>query len=660
MLQGMRAGIQGWLGWALIVIISIPFALWGIQEYLSPSRDIAIAEVNGVEISNQSFEQAFDQQKRQLRNMMQQADLSFMDAQIRQDTLNRLIEQEILLQTAADHGMRIGDMMLAQRIHQFPMFQQTGMFSQPLYEQALRTQGMNPTGFEFEMRRSLLTTQLQDGITNTAFVSPAEVTNRMQLEKQQRSVSYLTIPTSRFVDKVSIDDAEINKYYQEHPDSYKTPEQVSIEYIELSQADLANTQNISEDTLKAQYQERLASFTTSGQWQAKHILIEVPTDATADKVTEAEKKATDILGKIKSKEKTFDEMAKEFSSDTSNKDKGGDLGWFGEGFMVKPFEDAVKAMKVGDLSDKPVKTQFGFHLIQLVDAKPTVTKPFEAVREELLKKVQQEEAEQAFYAHAEQMADLAFENPNSLQAIADTLKLPIKTTDLFAKTVVAEKDSFLSNQKVIEAAFSPQVLDNRYNSEVLELDKPQHIAVIRLKEHKPAQLRPLEEVKADITTQLKQDKGRKEAEKLGGELLAALQKGENPDALFKKYELQAQPAQWIERQNTTLGHPDIVREAFKMGHPADKQALYQGIALNNGDYALIILLAVKAGEMPNIVTATNGTADNAQPTENPELERLKTQAKRALGDTVFKQLLAEMKVSANIVVHQNRLVERTQ
>ncbi|ALG68537.1 SurA N-terminal domain-containing protein [Beggiatoa leptomitoformis] len=654
MLQGMRAGIQGWLGWALIILISIPFALWGIQEYLSPSRGVAVAEVNGVEISSLNFEQAVDQQKRQLRSMTQQADLSFMEAQIRKETLNRLIEQEVLMQTAINHGMRIGDMMLAKQIHQFPMFQQGGMFSQPIYEQALRSQGMNPSGFEVEMRRSLLVSQLQDGITNSAFISSAELTQRTQLEKQQRSVSYLTIPANRFTAQVVVDDAEINKYYQDHPDAFKTPEKVSLEYIEFSQEELAAAQAITEEHLKEQYKERLASFTTPGQWQAKHILIEVPQDASPEKLADAEKQANDILAKIKAQEKTFDESAKAFSADTSNKDKGGDLGWFGEGFMVKPFEEAIKSMKVGDISDKPVKTQFGFHIIQLVDAKPTITKPFESVRDELLKKVQTEEAEQAFYTHAEQMADLAFENPNSLQAIADTLKHPIKTTALFAKTETGEKDTFLSNRKVIESAFSEQVLENRYNSEVLELDKPQHVAVIRLKEHQPAQLRPLADVKEEIIAKLKQEKSTAEAEKLGKTLLADLQKGEAPDALFKKQDLQPQPAQWIERQNSRLGYPEIVREAFKMGHPTETKALYQGVSLNNGDYAIVILLAVKAGEIPAVVV------ENGKETANPEADRSKTQIKRALGDAGFKQIVAEMKVGTDVMVYQDRITDKVQ
>lgn len=646
MLQSIRDNAQGWLAWIIVTLIIIPFALWGIQEYLRPTPKRVIAEVNGVEIPERNFQQQVQQRKQQLREMLrnQNIDLSFMESQIRENTLSQLIEEELLMQTAIDSGMRISDELLQQRIKQLPGFQEeNGIFSQARYEQALKNQGISPSGFEMEMRRSMLTDQLREGILRSALLTDYDQQQRQQLEEQQRYVSYLIIPATRFHKGIVISDTDIENDYKKNLNRYMTPEKVSIEYVELSQENLIKPQQLDEDTLKQRYQERKTTFTTPAQWKARHILFEVGKSATAAKVNAAKSKAQQVLTKIRAGE-SFEELAKTFSDDSGSKNQGGDLGWFGPNAMVKPFEEAVKSMKVGEVSE-PIQSEFGFHIIKLEDSKPEVTRSFAEVKEQLAQELQKEMAESAFYGQVEQFSNLAFEHPNSLDVLAETLKLPLKTTELFERTVSTQADSILSHQPVIDAAFSDTVLKERYNSDVIDIGE-QHVVVLRLKDHQPAKPKPLAEVKAAITSTLTQEKAKAEAQTLGKTLLTQIKASRNPDQLVSSYKLQWSPAQWIKRQETTLKQPDIVREAFKIGHPTDHQAIYQGIPLSNGDYALVALLDVKAGQ------TTPPAADKAATQQQTQ--------QQAIGESEFRQLVSELKTNAKIKDYSKQLAAEGQ
>ncbi|HEW98859.1 MAG: hypothetical protein DRR00_20860 [Candidatus Parabeggiatoa sp. nov. 3] len=648
MLQKIRDGARGWLAWVIVTIICIPFALWGIGEYLHPAPKRVVAEVNGVELSERDFKQEVSQQQSRLRAMFQNQgiDFSFTDEQLQQlrkNTLDYMIEEELLVQSVRDADMRVSDALLATRIHTFQAFHEEGKFSQARYEQTLGYQGMNPTEFEWKIRRALLTDQIREGVLRSALVTDYDQQQRTRLEEQQRSISYLIISTSHFDDSVTITDADIKKDYKEHAKQYRIPEKVSIEYVELSEKNLSLTkQEIEESTLRKRYEERKASFTTPGQWKARHILIKV--DTTQADVEAANQKAQEVLAKIRAGE-SFEELAKEFSDDPGSKRKGGDLGWFGPGTMVKPFEDAVKTLKMGEVSEL-VKTQFGFHIIRLDDAIPEVTKTFAQMREQLKQEFQKERAESEFYGQVDQFANLAFEHPNSLEVLIDTLKLESKTTELFDRQGGNQKDAILSHSKVIKAAFSDQVLKEGLNSEVITIGE-QHAVVLRVKDHEQAQAKPIAEVRDEIIEALKQERTQEQAKVLGESLFDQIQQNGDPE-IVKEQGLSWSSAHWAKRIDTTPNR-DIVREAFKMGHPAEKTALYQGLQLDNGNYALITLLEVKDG----VVTLPE---EKDSKTPDPR-EQAKKWQQRALGESEFNYLVSGLKASAEIKNYTKKLSE---
>lgn len=638
MLQSIRDRAQGWLAWVIFILIAIPFALWGVHEYATPKQTFAVAEVNGVEIQGRDFDNEVQMQQRQLRAMLKQPgmDLSFMDAQIRQNTLDRMVEHEVLLQTAYNQGLRISDMSLLAHLHNLPYFQDQGKFSQVAYEQVLRSQGFQPAMFEGRMRRELLVQQLEQGIGRSAFLTSYDQQQRDKLNEQQRLVTYVVIPTQRFENTVTVTDAEIEAHYQAHSQEYMTPEKVSVQYIEFSNENIPPKEELSEAVLKQRYEERKASYTTPPQWHARHILVKTEANATPEQLTEAENKAKDLIAKHQAGQ-SIEALAKQYSDDPGSKSNGGDLNWFGEGAMVKPFEEAVAALKDGEVSSTPVKSQFGFHIIERIESKPATERSFDEVKTELKIALQKEQAETEFYTQQEQFANLAFENPNSLEVLAKTMNLQIKESSLFDRSGIA-KDPIFSKPEVTKAAFGDNVLKDNYNSEVVELE-PMHVMVLRIKDHELPKAKPLEEVKAEITAKLKTEKMQAEAQKLADSLMTQLkQPNIDPDTLAKDNQLSWSNSQWVKKSVSTFPYPFVVQEAFKLGTPEKDRALYQTVKLSNGDYALFALLDVKEG------TATE--TKEAQKTESVRM---------AIGNSDFQQFTNALKSTAKIKVHSDKL-----
>ncbi len=639
MLQNIRDNAKGWLAWVIIIIICVPFALWGINEYLSPTQSVAVAEVNDVEISPMEFRQAFQQRRAQLRAMFKNPnmDLSFMDAQLRQDTLKQLINEELLLQTASEHDMRIGDALLATHIHNYPVFQKDGVFDQARYEQMLGAQGYSPLMFESQVRRDLLSAQLRNGVSQTAFLTEAEAQQNAELQNQERQISYLIISASKAASTVELTKEEIEQYYNDNLKQYETDEKVSIEYVELTLDDLLATQSVDEATLQQQYQERLANYSTPAEWKARHILIELAPDADAATAVEVEQTAKAVYERLQNGE-DFSTLAKEFSDDPSTKDEGGLLDWFAAGSDRYPaaITDTVAGLEEGQLSE-PVKGQYGYHIIRLDEKKPELVKSFEEVRAELETDLKRAAGESEFYGQAEQFANLAFEHPDSLDTLASTMQLEKKTTGFFNRSGSPDNEAdseVLSDRKVVDAAFSNAVLKDHFNSEVIELDND-HVLVLRVLEHQASQPKVLADVQTEVETALVDKRQQAAAKELAETLLAEVKQGKDPNALATEHELSWAPSQWIKRNAQLEGEAVLSKTAFDLALPQDAaQASYQEVALGNGDYALLAVLAMRAEA---------GDVSEPKPAAN------------TFGDTQFNAVVATLKANADIKVYEKNM-----
>lgn len=622
MLQSIRDRTQTWIAWVVVGMIIVPFALWGIHEYIGDTDKSTAATVNGVDISLTHYEQATRDQLQQLRTNLNNADLSKFDAIIKENVLNQLIQRELLFQTAARLKMTISNTVLSDFIHNIPTFHQQGKFSPTRYEQLLKAQGITPAHFEQDLRRDLLLAQLESGITESTLITPHEKQHFNRLEKQQRLISYIQISTPALAEKFTVSDEEIQTHYQHNQKEYFSPEKVSVNYVMLTPENIEKTltEPLEETTIQQYYQDHLKKFTTPPEWHAAHILINKDDE-------HANTNAQEIAARAKAGE-DFAALAKEFSKDPGSANKGGDLGFFTAGTMVQPFEDAVKTLQPNQISD-PVESEFGFHIIKLIEFKPEQIKTIDMVREEIIAALRKEQAETKFYAQAEQLANLAYEKPDSLEPIVQNLGLPLQTTELFSRDT--KLPAPLNHPKVIQAAFSDTVIKDHQNSDVIDIGKQQAI-VLHLKEHQPPQLQPLETVKEHIITRLKKDKAKQAAAALSKQIIDNLPHPEELQQLLTKENLHWSPPIWIERNDTKLKQPSLVQAAFKMGTPSQEQALFQQVILDNEDYSVLAVLEVKESTDQTTTPLTLGNSEFKWLTDS-----LKKRAEIKINPMVTKQ-----------------------
>ena len=633
MLHIIREQIQGWIAWAIIILLIIPFALWGINQYFGGGGPLVAATVNGEKISQSEFQQYYVMQRNRMRQMLgAQYDPSVFDARIKEQALQDLIDQELLAQNAESNGFRVSMNSVKQTILNIDAFKQDGKFSNELYVRALQSQGESPSGFEHRLQKAVLTQQLQSGVSNSAFVTQSEADRLLKIENQTRDIDHLLLKTDKFKDESAVTDEMVQKYYDQHREQYMTPEKVSLEYVELNSADLAKDAQPTDEQLKEFYKERESQFKVPEERRSRHILIAVKEGADEATINKARDKAEEIRKKLLDGG-DFAKLAEQYSDDPGSAKLGGDIGFFGHGNLDPAYEKALFSLKVGEISE-PVLSSFGFHIIKLEEVRAEKTKSFDEVKDELIADYRKNIADRKYFDEADKLTRLAYEVPTTLADAAGAVGLDIKTTPLFGRN---GGPGIAANPKVIQAAFSNEVLVEGYNSEPIELGE-NHVVVIRVKDHVEKAQQSLDEVKAQVKSQVVADDARNKAKEKGEEALKRLQSGDDPQAVAKDLDITWTKSGELKRSDRKIDSA-IVSEAFKLSRPEDGKVSYGSVALANGDYALIAVNKVTDGDVAKIEAAKK---QNLQKTLagirggdefNDVLETIKSTAKIVEEDT---------------------------
>jgi len=638
MLGFIRDGMKGWIAWAIIGVLIVPFALWGIQEYFGNGGPLVVATVNGEEVSQQSYTQAVNNQRSRMREMLGgQYNPDMFDDRIKKQALNDLIERELLFQQATEEGFHVAVASVQNYIRNIEGFQEDGRFSNEQYNRVLQSQGESATGFEARVQRGILTQQVYSGLVSSAIVTQADVEKLVGLEEQTREVNYLQIPSNQFANKGSLADEELKKYYNSHLQAYMTGEQVSIEYIELDGKILKPDVEPTEEQLQAYYQERSAQFTSTSERKTSHILITVEEGADEKTVQAAKAKALDVKSKL-DKGESFKALAATFSDDPGSSKLGGDIGYFGKDSLDPNYEKTMFAMKVGDISE-PVLSAFGYHIIKLDQIREPETKAFEDVRSELEKEYNQSAIDKKYYDLAETLTNLAYENTDTLEDAAGAIGIEIKSSDLFLRRGGV---GITSNPKVSAAAFSDDVLRQGYNSEPIELGE-NHIIILRIKDHKEKAQKPFDSVKTAINTTVKNDNARQAAKDAGESnrnLLQAAYSDKLLKAIATELKLEWNKEVTLKRSGSKV-NPQLVKAIFTAKRPATDKPTVKGLQLASGDYVIFSVTMVTDGKVADIDAAKTKTASD--------------KLMGAYGDAAFSQFVSEIKGSANIFIRKNNL-----
>ena len=589
MLMQIRERASGIVAYIIVILISIPFALWGIQEYLGGGSDQIVAEVGDTEITKRIFDSQVQEQRSRLRSILGQSfDALYQDeALLKQSVLDNLIENTLVNDETLGAGYKISNSQLFERIKSVPQFQVDGQFNQTRYDQLLASQRRGKVEFEEQLRQEERINQYQRSVVFSSFLPSGDKAQFASLRNQKRQFDYFFIQVDVDPDKIS--PADINAYYESQKENFKTPAKVKLEYIKLLQQDIADAMEFNENEIIAAYEDDPDRYRTAELRKASHILFKTSDNASEQEVAQAFEKAQEAANQIK-EGKSFAEVAKEFSDDSVSADKGGDLGFLSRTDIDNPeFVNKLFALQVGEISE-PVRTKLGVQIIRLSEITPSKLRPLAEVRSKVENELRSREAEKEFVKRAERLQDLSYENEDNLDVVAENLGMKVEATDWVA-TVTDE--GITSFQKVMTAAFSDEVLNKRYNSELLELADG-HVAVIRVTEFQDAEFQSQEEVAESIKTTLVIKKEVEQATEKGQSVVAKLM-----EAPLQLSTLATENGYSVESSGELLRDDQslpsqLMSHVFSMPAPKDTQAVVDGLQLSDGRYAVIRLNRVEA------------------------------------------------------------------
>ena len=572
-------------------LIALPFAFWGVDSYVrSSGAGSDLASVGDTKITIQQFEQALRDRQDQMRQSMGDSfKPELMNSpEIRLGVLNSLIDQRLLLLEAGKNRLVTSDDALRDFLSSVPSLQEDGKFSMSRYETVLRSQGMSQPQFEARVRQDLTLQQLVGTVGSSAFVSLTQAEAMLRLQSEERQFSEFKISSGQFANKVKIDEAAIQKFYDENKNRFEVPERVKAEYVVLSLDALLPQVKVSDAEVKTWYDGHQDRYQEPEERRASHVLISSDGDAGKEK---AKAKAEQVLKDIQKNPSRFAELAKQHSQDPGSAQKGGDLGYFGRGMMVKPFEDAVFQQKEGERSGL-VESDFGYHIIKVTGIKAAKLRPLADVRSDIEGELRRQAATRKFAEAAESFNNMVYEQSDSLQPVVEKFNLKVQQSGWLPKNADPRMLAALGplgNEKVAKALFSDDVIKNKRNTEAIEV-APNTLLAARVTEHVPSSVQPFDTVKGDIGEYLKDQEAQAQAKASGEARLAELNQGEDKlswSASRSASRLQARQLQLP---------PAALQAIFK----ADVQKLPAYVGVSTGDaYSLYKITKVIQPETVN-------------------------------------------------------------
>ncbi|WP_333608476.1 SurA N-terminal domain-containing protein [Arsukibacterium sp.] len=626
MLEKIRESSQGPTAKIILGLVILSFALAGVGGYLSSSRETAMAVVNGEDITASRFEQAFsserERRKQQFGDMydLLAADPGYMQG-FRAEVLEQLIDDTLQKQLARKLGIRVSDEQVRDTIRNMSEFQIDGIFNNDRYIALLRQAGYQPSQFRELIREDLASNQLLVGLLGSEFGLGSEVQLRNRLVQQTRDISYALLPASQFADAVNISDAQLHDYYLTNLQRFMTQQKVAVEYVELSSAMLASDIDISQQQIAAYYEANKARYTTAEQRQVAHIMLE---SEGADAAVAA--KAEQLLAELNAGA-DFATLAKTHSADVFSAENGGVLDYLVAGQMDPKFESAAFALQQqGELSGV-VQSEYGYHLIKLVQLTPAQQQPLADVSADIAVRLQQEEATEQFYQLQQRLAQLAFEVGDTLEDAASAIEQRVKTTPLFSRNEATEP---LAHPAVMAQLFDSRFIADGLNSDVIEIGR-EHVVVMRVINTEAARTLTMEEVRDELVADLSQTQQTELAKARAVELLA---EAKELTVLAAGAGLTLETSAATPRFGGTL-QTEIRAKAFALPRPAADASSLDYVVLAHGDVALVAVSAVKDAEVLTIP-------------EPAQLEGLARQRAEQSYMTLIAALKAQADISRNL------------
>ncbi|MBU9833064.1 peptidylprolyl isomerase [Rahnella rivi] len=584
MMDNLRAASNNVVLKIILALIILSFILTGVGNYLVGGSGDYAAKVNGQEIGRAQLEQAVQNQRSRLQQQLgdQFSALAGSDGymqQLRQESLNNLIDVTLLDQYSKKLGIAVSDQQIKDAIFATPQFQTNGRFDNAKYLQSIQSMGYSADNFAQLMKQQLISQQLEQAYGQTDFILPVESTTLGALILQTRDVHTATLDTDTLAAKQQVTDAEVQAFYDQNKNNFLSPEQVKVSYIEMDAAAMQGKADVTDADISAYYDQHKNEF---GQPERRrYSVIVLKTQADADAVATQLKSGSD-----------FAELAKTKSTDALSAKQGGDLGWMEPETTLPEFKSANLTTK-GQVSGV-IKSDNGFFILRLEDIKPEQVKPLTEVRASITDKLKQEKSLDAYYALQQKVSEAATNDNESLASAEEVAGVKAVHTDWFTQNQIPAGINF---KPVVQAIFEGGLIGQDgapgSNSDIITVDGDRAF-VIRVDAHKAEGVKPFAEVKDQVTTLVKRQKAQDQARMEGEKLLTALKEGKGDDAM-KAAGLSFGDVQKVQRSQQPSAFEENV---FALPHPQKDQAVYGLSQDPKGNSVLIKLTAVTPGAVP--------------------------------------------------------------
>lgn len=622
MLQSLRDNLKGTFAFIIIGIIIVPLALFGVESLFNGTgTGQQAAKINGDEISEVDLRRAIYMQKQQMISRFGEnlpADF-ISDERLREPVLNNLIDSELLRQSAVNQSMAISSQKLDQIILSAPQFQVDGKFDGETFITILRNMGYTPATYKVLLEQDMMNNQLQQGLTASDFTLPSELAANAALSLQVRDFAYVTLSKAAALEGVDASEEEVNAYYEANKSQFVQAEQIAVEYIDLTPDALMLKAEVSDEEIQAQYEQNMEAFEASIERRAAHILLELKEDSSE------KAQLIEIQAKLAAGEE-FSALAKEYSEDVGSNESGGDLGFSAGDTFPEAFEVALANLEINEISEA-VETDAGIHIIKLLEVRGDKAPTLEEQKASIVYGLTRAKAEEQFTELLEILAEESY-NAESLADVAESLGLEVVQSDLFGRS---GGKGLLANAKVLEAAFSEDVLNEGNSSELIELNE-QRVVVVKLINHVESHIKEQGLVAADIEATLKAEKVAQQLSARSAEIVSALNNGDALAEVAANLELSVEEKAAVTRTDATIGS-DIVEQAFSLAKPGEKPVV-SSFSLNNGDFVVLSLSKVVDGDVSTLSAA--------------EQQSLSTQLAMQSSSVSYQAYRDQLKASADI------------
>ncbi len=636
MLTAIRDKVSGWIAVVIVSLLIVSFGLWGVSYYFTQGGAINIAKVNDKTISLQAYQRALFNLRQRMQQLFGDKLTASEDELIKEQTLGKIIDTEVINQVIENENLQVSDNSVRAAIENLELFQneETG-FDRSLYARSVLSLGMEPAYFEYQMQLDMLSEQLQSALAESTFVLDKEIEHIIGLKNQKRNITYTILSADSYMEEVVVSSEDIESYYKEHPQLYKEPEKVKIAYIDLDVSKLAETVQFEEVDLRAYYDANRDKFNVQEQRGVTQLFAKVDEDASDEEVEKVKARIDEIASIVK-EGKTFEEVVELYDEEGKGGVEFSEHGLITQGIMGDEIDKFLFSANEGDISD-PIKSKDGFHIVKTGVIKGGPKNTFENVKQQVEAEYKRTQAENQFFEQADFIAALTYEHPDTLEPAAEATGIDIQETGFFSRN--GEQEGILAEDKILAASFNDEVKNTGNNSEAIELSDVR-IVVLRVIEQLPEHLKSLADVSEEVIKDIKTSQTQQKAQELGEEILDKLTTGEELSAIAEQYNVEWTEEENIKRDDMNVNR-SILRTVFRMGKPEDDSAVYKGVKMGSGDFAVIIV--------SNVIDASDAEIDEEmrKTTRNELIQRY--------ANNEWKQFVNDAKNNADVNIFRDNL-----